>query len=79
MPPAILEPEFLRPADVERLFRIRRGHLYRLISRGVVRSCLLKERGKIRGVRLVDTASIRAYILSCEVVGSEATDENSTK
>ena len=64
----ILEPEFLRAADVYRKYRIKRGMLYRLIESGKVRSCVLRERGKVRGARLVFHDSLRAYILGSEEV-----------
>ena len=61
------EPEFLRPSDVFERYRIKRGMLYRLIESGKVRSVCLRERGKVRGARLVVHDSLRAYIFSHEV------------
>lgn len=68
----ILEPEFLRPADAYEKYRIKRGHLYRLMESGRVRSVSLRERGKLRGVRLVSHSSLRDYIFSHEVSGDES-------
>lgn len=65
------EPEFLRPADVFERYRIKRGMLYRLIESGKVRSVVLRERGKVRGARLVFADSLRAYVLSHEVKPGE--------
>jgi hypothetical protein len=69
-----IEPEFLRPADVYSRYRIKRGMLYRLIESGKVRSVCLRERGKVRGARLVVHDSLRAFIFSHEVTpgGTEA-------
>ena len=54
--------EFGRIRDVERLFGIKRGVLYRLIQRGLVRSVVLREAGRATGCRLVHLASVRAYL-----------------
>lgn len=62
-----IEPEFLRPADVFERYRIKRGMLYRLLDSGKVRSVVLRDRGKVRGVRLIVHDSLRAWILSHEV------------
>jgi len=70
--PEILEPEFLRPSDVFERYRIRRGHLYRLLESNKVRSVSLRERGKLRGVRLVVHSSLREYIFSHEITGGES-------
>jgi hypothetical protein len=67
-----IEPEFLRPADVYARYRIKRGMLYRLIESGKVRSVLLRERGKVRGARLVVHDSLRAYVFSHEVTPGES-------
>lgn len=68
----ILVMEFLRPRDCFEIYRIRRGHLYRLIESGKVKSVSLKERGKLRGVRLVVHQSLRDWIYSHEVTGGES-------
>ena len=66
------EPEFLRAADVFERYRIKRGMLYRLIESGKVRSVCLRERGKVRGARLIVHDSLRAYIFSHEVTPGES-------
>jgi hypothetical protein len=68
----ILEPEFLRPADAFDRYRIKRGHLYRLMESGRVRSVSLRERGKLRGLRLVVHSSLRDYVFSHEEVSGYA-------
>jgi len=57
-------PEFGRIADVTRHFGIKRGTLYNLLKDGKVRGVLLRVRGQKSGVRLIEMASVRAYILS---------------
>lgn len=55
-------PEFGRIADVERLFGLKRGVLYQLISAGKVKSACLRKPGAKTGVRLVHLASVRAFL-----------------
>jgi hypothetical protein len=57
-------PEFGRVADVQRLFGVRRGILYRWIQDGRVKSVLIRERGNKQGIRLIHLASVRDFILS---------------
>lgn len=59
---AVVEPEFVRPSYVAKRYSLKRGALYRLLASGAVRSVSLRERGKLRGCRLVDHASLRAYL-----------------
>lgn len=67
-----IEPEFLRPADVYTRYRIKRGMLYRLIESGKVRSVCLRERGKVRGARLVVHSSLRDFIFAHEFTPGES-------
>ena len=69
--PSVIEPEFLRPADVFERYRLKRGMLNRLINSGKVRSVLLRDRGRVRGVRLVFHDSLRDWILSHEVTSGQ--------
>jgi hypothetical protein len=55
-------PEFGRWADVQRLFGIKRGKLYTLLSEGKVKSVSLRERGQKHAVRLIHLESVRNYI-----------------
>jgi hypothetical protein len=55
-------PEFGRWADVQRLFGIKRGKLYTLISEGKVKSVSLREIGQKFAVRLIYLDSVRNYI-----------------
>ena len=56
--------EFGRTEHVARQFGIKRGTLYNLYGDGKVRGCVLRVRGKQKGVRLWDMQSIRDYIRS---------------
>lgn len=55
-------PEFIRVPDVERIFGIKRGHCYALISAGAVKSVCLRKPGAKTGVRLVHYASVRNFL-----------------
>jgi hypothetical protein len=57
-------PEFGRVADVQRLFGVRRGILYRWIQDGRVKSVLIREPGNKQGIRLIYLASVRDFIHS---------------
>ena len=57
-------PEFGRVNDVQKLFGVKRGILYRWIGEGKVKSVLIREPGNIQGVRLIHLASVRDYINS---------------
>lgn len=56
--------EFLRIHDVERLFSIKRGVLYGLISRGEIKSVNLRKRGTTSGLRLIHGPSLKNFLLS---------------
>jgi len=57
-------PEFGRVIDVQRLFGVKRGILYRWIGEGKVKSVCIREPGNVQGVRLIHLASVRDYINS---------------
>lgn len=59
-----LLPEFGRVQDVQRLFGVKRGILYRWIGDGKVKSVCIREPGNVQGVRLIHLASVREYINS---------------
>jgi hypothetical protein len=62
---SMMPPEFIRPADVQKLFGIKRGHLYCLLRDGAIRSVCLRRRGFRSGARLLDVQSIRDFLASC--------------
>ena len=55
-------PEFGRWQDVQRLFGIKRGTLYRLIGDGKVRSITLRKPGRKFGCRLIHLQSVRDFL-----------------
>jgi hypothetical protein len=57
-------PEFGRVKDVERIFGIKRGILYRWISDGKIKSVCIREPGNQQGLRLIHLASVRGFITS---------------
>jgi len=57
-------PEFGRVTDIQRLFGIKRGILYRWINEGRVKSACVREPGNFKGIRLVSVDSVRRYIES---------------
>jgi hypothetical protein len=65
------DPEFVDLAGLEKGWCIRRGHAYQLISDGEIRSVVLRRKGRIRGKRLVEVASVRKW-LSAQAVDPHA-------
>jgi hypothetical protein len=59
-----LSPEFGRIASIQQMFGLKRGTLYNLINAKKIRSVLKRVTGQKSGIRLIDVASVRAYILS---------------
>jgi len=57
-------PEFGRVRDVQKLFGVKRGILYRWIKEQRVKSVCIRESGNIQGIRLIHLASVRDYINS---------------
>ena len=65
-------PEFGRCLDCTRLFGLKRGTLYNLLSAGRIRGVLLRVKGQKSGVRLFDLNSVRSFI------GTEMNKEGGT-
>jgi hypothetical protein len=59
-----VDPEFVDFTGLETQFGIKRSLAYALISKGEIRSVVLRRRGTIKGKRLVDCESVRAYLRS---------------
>jgi hypothetical protein len=57
-----LRPEWLRLPDATRIFGLSRSKLYELISERRIKSFCLRERGKIKGVRLLSYDSLSAFL-----------------
>ena len=75
-----LEPEFLRVHDVQRVFGLKRGHVYALIAAGLVKSVCLRKPGAKTGVRLVHVESLRlhlyAHIQGGTTAGQSVSDDS---
>ena len=54
--------EFCGHKEIRALFGISRSHLYRLHDEGLIRSVSLRSRGRMRGRRLFEVASIRELL-----------------
>jgi excisionase family DNA binding protein len=59
-----ISPEWLKPDAAARLFGLGRTSIYALIQQGKIRSTSIKLGTKIRGTRLVNLESLRAYLES---------------
>jgi hypothetical protein len=59
-----ITPEFGRIRDVERLYGLKRGSVYNLLDARKIKGCVLRIKGKKSGVRLIELASVGAYIRS---------------
>jgi len=58
------KPEWGDARDVQRQFGIKETHLYQLMREGRIKSVLVRGRGKSRGKRLINFASVRAMLAS---------------
>ena len=54
--------EWMRVRQAVRCFSIGRSSLYKLLSKGFVKSVSIKERGALRGIRLINADSVRNYL-----------------
>jgi len=60
------QSEFCRVPDVQRIFGLKRGVVYRLLNEGRIRSVSLSTPGHAKGCRLINVASVRAFLASLE-------------
>jgi hypothetical protein len=56
------QPRWLRVPDACRVSGIGRSLLYQHLKAGSIRSVALRERNKVRGIRLVNAESLNAFI-----------------
>ena len=59
-----LEPRWLKVDAAVNYSGISRAVLYRILAEGKIRSSSLRSPGALRGIRLIDRASLDAYIES---------------
>lgn len=67
-------PEWVDAREAKRLFSLGKTTLYALANDGKIRTCSLRERGKLRGKRLFSYDSIKQHIES-RATGGEAQQE----
>ena len=58
------DPEFVDCKGLEAGWGIKRSLAYSLLADGLIRGVSLRRRGQVRGKRLFDVASVRAYLAS---------------
>ena len=63
-PPRSEFPEFMRVDEALNWSRLSKPKLYELIRRGLIKSVSLRERGQIKGTRLIVADSLREYLYS---------------
>lgn len=70
-----IAPKWIQIPAAVRRSSICRSKLYALIRRGAVRSACLRDEDNVRGTRLINVASLDAYIDKHVDVWSEAPDK----
>ena len=68
-PSGTIAPAYVRmpaPGRCCPITNLRRGVLYELARAGKIKTATLKRKTSTRGVRLISTSSLLAYIASCE-------------
>ena len=68
---APLQPRWLRVVDAVRVSGIGRSLIYQHIKAGHIRSICLRERDKVRGIRLINVKSLDDFIASFDDNGKE--------
>ena len=58
----VIQPEWLRVKDAVMIFGLSRAHLFRAIVQDRVKSVHIKNPGAKKGIRLIETQSLRDYI-----------------
>jgi len=58
------DAEFVDAPGLQSLFSIKRSLAYSLLADGLIKGVSLRRRGQLRGKRLFDVASVRAYLAS---------------
>ena len=66
-----MRPEYLRIPAASRISGLSRTHLFQEMASGRIKYIHVKQPGKSKGVRLVLTASLLAYLASFEVAQPE--------
>jgi hypothetical protein len=61
---SIMEPEFVDLDGLRRGFGIKRSLAYQLLADGLIKGVSLRRRNRVRGKRLFQVDSVRAYLNS---------------
>ena len=67
-------PEWLRVSEACEYSRLSKPKLYDLINRGLIKSVSLRERGQIKGTRLIAFDSLRDFLES-RATGGEVDEQ----
>jgi hypothetical protein len=59
-----IRSRYIRVSQTLEWYPFKRAKLYELLARGDIKSFVLKERGALRGLRLIDRDSIDAFLES---------------
>lgn len=62
--PQPISPEWLRVSEAVQFCRLSKPTLYGLINRGLIRTVSLRERGQIKGTRLISRDSLTSFLES---------------
>ena len=57
-----VRPEWIRIPDAIRFSGLSRSMIYELIGKGLVKSYCLRQRGKVRGTRLISFDSLSEFL-----------------
>jgi hypothetical protein len=66
-----MRPEYLRIPAASRVSGLSRTHLFEAMAEGQVKYVHIRRPGKSKGVRLIQTASLMAYLASFETPARE--------
>lgn len=75
---AVGNPEWLRVREACQFSRLSKPKLYDLLGRGLIKSCSLRERGMVRGTRLISFDSLRAFLESRSSGGIDVEEARQT-
>jgi hypothetical protein len=69
-----IRSRFLRVQQTLDWYPFKRAKLYEILARGDIKSFVLKEKGAIRGLRLIDRDSIDSYLENAAVAATQGED-----
>jgi hypothetical protein len=69
-----IRSRYLRVQQVLDWYPFKRAKLYEILARGDIKSFVLKEKGAIRGLRLIDRDSIDSYLENAAVAATQGED-----